>query len=157
KIEAALGELTSVEPQAWVAAFSALAVPHQGAAATAERAGDAESAARQYMLAYEYWRVARYPAPNSAAKHEAYRASQQPYLKAAYWFDPPLERVFMPFGGKSDEGQFAIGDLRKPRHADPPHPVVVHWGGIDSFKEERRSEPYLAAGLAALAVDMPGV
>jgi esterase FrsA len=35
--------------------------------------------------------------------------------------------------------------------------VVVHWGGIDSFKEERRAEAYLNAGLASLAVDMPGV
>jgi alpha-beta hydrolase superfamily lysophospholipase len=33
----------------------------------------------------------------------------------------------------------------------------VQWGGIDSFKEERRAEPYLHAGLASLAVDMPGV
>jgi hypothetical protein len=36
-------------------------------------------------------------------------------------------------------------------------PVVVLWGGIDAFKEERPSEPYLAAGLAPLAIDMPGV
>jgi pimeloyl-ACP methyl ester carboxylesterase len=108
-------------------------------------------------MAYEYWRVARYPAPTSASKHEAYRASQQMYLKAAYWFDPPLERVWIPFFGSDDEGQFVIGDLRKPKDSREPHPVVVHWGGIDSFKEERRAEPYLAKGMAALAVDMPGV
>jgi pimeloyl-ACP methyl ester carboxylesterase len=157
KIKAALDGLESVEPQQWVETFAALAAPHQGAAASAERAGDAETAAREYMLAYEYWRVARYPAPNCAPKHEAYRASQQLYLKAAHWWDPPLERVFIPFAGKPDEGQFIVADLRKPKNADPPHAVVIHWGGIDSFKEERRSEPYLAAGFAALAMDMPGV
>jgi pimeloyl-ACP methyl ester carboxylesterase len=157
KVQSALDSLDSVEPQRWVETFSALAVPHQGAAASAERAGDAETARREYQLAYEYWRLARYPAPNSAPKHEAYRASQQLYLKSAFWLDPPLERVWMPFNGKPDEGQFVIGDLRKPTTPVSPYPVVVHWGGIDSFKEERRSEPYLAAGMAALAVDMPGV
>jgi esterase FrsA len=157
KVQSALDRVSSVEPEAWVEAWSALAGPHQAAAATAERAGDEATAAREYMLAYEYWRVARYPAPNCAAKFEAYRASQQLYLKAAHWFDPPLERVWMPFSGKPDEGQFVIGDLRKPKNSNEPYPVVVHWGGIDSFKEERRSEPYLQAGIAALAVDMPGV
>ncbi|HEX8968640.1 MAG TPA: alpha/beta fold hydrolase [Chloroflexota bacterium] len=157
KVESTLAGLDSVEPQAWVEAFSALAAPHQGVAAMAERAGDTQTAAREYLLAYEYWRVARYPAPNSAPKQEAYRASQQLYLKAAYWFDPPLERVWMPFQGRADEGQFVLGDLRKPNGVAPPYPLVIHWGGIDSFKEERRSEPYLAAGLAALAIDMPGV
>jgi pimeloyl-ACP methyl ester carboxylesterase len=156
-VEATLKNLESVEPQRWVEAWSALAAPHQGTAATAERAGDSATAGREYLRAYEYWRLARYPAPNSAPKHEAYRASQQLYLKAAYWFDPPLERVWMPFNGKGNEGQFVLGDLRKPAGVEPPLPVVVHWGGIDTFKEERRSEPYLAAGLAAIAIDMPGV
>lgn len=152
-----LEKLESVEPQAWVDAFAALAAPHQATAADAERAGDGATAARAYQLAYDYWRVARYPAPNSAPKREAYRAAQQMYLKAAYWLDPPLERVWIPFTGKPDEGMFAIGDLRKPHVSVERHPVVVHWGGIDSFKEERHGQPYLDAGLATLAVDMPGV
>jgi len=156
-VAAALGRLESVEPQAWVDAFAELAAPHQAAAASAERAGDATVAAREYRRAYAHWRVARYPAPNSAPKREAYRASQQMYLKAAHWLDPPLERVWMPFSGHADEGAYAIGDLRKPQGAAEPLPVVVVWGGIDSFKEERHAGPYLQAGLACLAVDMPGV
>jgi pimeloyl-ACP methyl ester carboxylesterase len=77
------------------------------------------------------------------------------YLKAAHWFDPPLERVWMPLPQTQD--LFVIGDLRKPRGVPEPHAVVVQWGGIDSFKEERHAEPFLQAGLAAIAVDMPGV
>jgi pimeloyl-ACP methyl ester carboxylesterase len=156
-VASALDRLESVEHQAWVDAFSALAAPHQAAAANAERAGDAAVAEREYRLAYDYWRVARYTAPTSAVKREAYVASQQMYLKAAHWLDPPLERVWMPFSGKPGEGRFSVGDLRKPNRSNGPHPVIVQWGGIDSFKEERRSEPYLYAGLASLAVDMPGV
>jgi hypothetical protein len=157
RVEEALNGLSSVEPQAWVEAFAALAAPHQARAAAAERAGDTQTARDEYLMAYEYWRLARYPAPNSAPKHEAYRASQQMYLKAAYWFDPPLERVWIPFAGKDNEGQFVIGDLRKPKDSATHCPVVVHWGGIDSFKEERRAGAYLAKGIAALAIDMPGV
>jgi esterase FrsA len=157
KVEAALNRLDSVEPRRWVEAFSALASPHQAAAAAAERSGDTTTAAGEYLLAYEYWRLARYPAPNSAPKQEAYRASQQMYLKAAYWFDPPLERVWMPFQARDDEDQFVIGDLRKPAGVEAPCALLVHWGGIDSFKEERHAEPYLQAGLATLAIDMPGV
>jgi pimeloyl-ACP methyl ester carboxylesterase len=153
----ALDTLDSVAPEPWVEAFGALADPHMSAAAQAERGGDTPTAAREYFRAYEYWRVARYPAPTSAPKREAFRAAQQLYLKAAYFFDPPLERVWIPFIGRADEGQFVLADLRIPRDVDGPVPLVVHWGGIDSFKEERRAEPFLARGFAALAIDMPGV
>jgi pimeloyl-ACP methyl ester carboxylesterase len=34
---------------------------------------------------------------------------------------------------------------------------LVSWGGIDSFKEERRLQAFLDAGFATLATDMPGV
>jgi hypothetical protein len=156
-VAAALGGLVSVEPEAWVAAFGALAEPHTALAAQAERAGDTETAAREYFRAYEYWRVARYPAPTSASKREAYRASQQLYLKAAYFFDPPLERAWIPFAARSGEGEYLLADLRIPRAAAQPVPVVVQWGGIDSYKEERRPAAYLAAGLATLGIDMPGV
>jgi pimeloyl-ACP methyl ester carboxylesterase len=111
---------------------------------------------KNYLLAYDYYHVARYPAPNSPGKHAAYRKSQENYLKAARYFDPPLERVEMPFRGRAGEGDLSIGYLRKPQGVDSP-PVVIVWGGIDAFKEERRSEPYLEAGMAALLIDMPGV
>jgi pimeloyl-ACP methyl ester carboxylesterase len=36
-------------------------------------------------------------------------------------------------------------------------PVLVTWGGIDTFKEDRRGTPYLQRDIATLAIDMPGV
>src|SRR5580765_6611504 len=110
----------------------------------------------EYLIAYDCQHVARYPAPNSPGKLAAYRKSQEYFLKAARYFDPPLERVEMPFAGRAGEGKIAVGLLRKPKRVAKP-PVVVVWGGIDAFKEERASEPYLKAGLAPLAIDMPGV
>ena len=61
------------------------------------------------------------------------------------------------FEGRSAEGNTVIGHLRKPRGAAGPVPLVVLWGGIDSFKEDRPTEQYLNVGLATLAIDMPGV
>lgn len=129
--------LRSTEHEAWVGAFGA-------AAEDSERDLDA----------YGYWRVARYPAPTSARKREAYRRSQEHYLRAVAAAEPPLERIEIPFRGRPGEGGTVVGYLRRPRAARPP--VLVIWGGIDAFKEERRTDAYLAAGIATLAIDMPG-
>jgi pimeloyl-ACP methyl ester carboxylesterase len=155
-VASALDRLDSVAPDAWAEAFGALAEPHMALGAQAEQSGDTATAAHEYFRAYEYLRVARYPAPTSNGKREAYRAAQQMYLKAAYFFDPPLERVWIPFAGRAEEGQFILADLRIPRAAAEPRPLVVMWGGIDSYKEERRPEALLARGVATLAIDMPG-
>jgi esterase FrsA len=148
--------LRSVDREAWAQAFGALAVLHEEGAAKAEAAGDKEMARKEYLIAYDCYHVARYPAPNSPGKLAAYRKSQENFHKAARYFDPPLERVAMPFKGRAGEGTASIGLLRKPKGSAKP-PVVVIWGGIDAFKEERPSDPYIKAGLATLAMDMPGV
>ncbi len=151
-----IDNLMSVDRDQWAAAFSALASPHEERAARAEEAGDTATAKKEYLVAYDCYHVARYPAPNSQGKLAAYRKSQKNFLKAARYFDPPPERVEIPFRGRAGEGTAAIGLLRKPKSAKAP-PVVVIWGGIDAFKEERPTDPYLAAGMAPLCIDMPGV
>jgi esterase FrsA len=151
-----LSRLDSVDRNRWAQAFSSLAEPYEQRAVQAEARDDARGAMHNYLVAHNYCRVARYPAPNSPAKLLAYRRGQDNYLKAARYFDPPLERVEMPFQARQGEGSVSVGYLRKPNGLEPP-PVVVLWGGIDSFKEERRGVEYLAAGLATLSIDMPGV
>ncbi|HEX9436643.1 MAG TPA: alpha/beta fold hydrolase [Candidatus Limnocylindria bacterium] len=130
--------LTSTAHGPWVDAFDAAGL-----------------AAAEDLEAYGWWRVARYPAPTSAAKRDAYRRSQERYLRAMAGIDPAIERVAIPFHGRPGEGSVVVGHLRRPRAAEGP-PVLVVWGGIDAFKEERRTDAYLAAGIATLAIDMPG-
>lgn len=148
--------LATVDREEWAGVFGALAGPHEERAAKAEAAGDTQTARKEYLIAYDCYHVARYPAPNSPGKRAAYRKSQENFHKAARYFDPPLERVEMPFTAQAGEGKASIGLLRKPQGAAKA-PVVVIWGGIDAFKEERPTDPYLRAGLATLAIDMPGV
>jgi pimeloyl-ACP methyl ester carboxylesterase len=156
EVERALEELQSVEREAWAEKFTRLAAPYEERAAEAEARGDHAAARDLYLVAYDYCHVARYPAPNSPGKLRAYRRSQENYLKAARYFDPPLERVEMPFRGRPGEGSVSVGLLRKPRGVERP-PLVVIWGGIDAFKEERKPDEFLGIGLAVLAMDMPGV
>lgn len=152
---AALERLGSIDREEWARAFAALALPHEERAAGAEARGDAATAGREWLAAYAYHRVARYPSPVSPAQRAAEIRARDCYLAAARAFDPPLERVEIPFTAGAREGDRVIAYLRRPRGAGQP-PVVVQWGGIDAFKEERVAEPYLAAGFASLALDMPG-
>jgi esterase FrsA len=151
-----IDRLRSVDREEWAQAFSRLAIPHQERAASAEADGDHAIAMQHYLIAYDCYHVARYPTPNSPGKLTAYRKSQENFLKAARYFDPPLERVEMLFDPRPGESGVSVGLLRKPKGVEKPA-VVVTWGGIDAFKEERLTQPYLSAGLATLCIDMPGV
>ena len=58
----------------------------------------------------------------------------------------------MPFGGRK-----LIGYLQIPPGIKKP-PVVMHWGGVDGWKEDRQRAHAMLneAGLAGFAIDMPG-
>jgi hypothetical protein len=154
---AVLGKLSSTDREEWAQAFSAAGEGYEERARDAAQRGDDRAAASNWRLAYGFYRAARYPAPNSPGKRRAYVRSQECFLKAAAYATPPLQRVRIPFNGRPGEGREIIGYLRQPAEVAAPQPLVIIWGGIDSFKEERRVDRYLKAGLAALAIDMPGV
>jgi esterase FrsA len=153
---AILDTLGTLDRERWAMAFSAAAEPHYEAGLAAEANGDPEAAAREYLAAFGLFRVARYPAPNSPAKQVAYRRSKDAYFKVAGLSEFGVRRIEMPYAGTEAPGSSLIGYLHRPQR-DGKLPLVVQWGGIDSFKEDRRPEPYLAAGFAVLAMDMPGV
>ncbi len=125
-----------------------------------EEKGDARAAAgaagpelaELYMHAFDACRVGRYPTPSSPGKLAAYRHSLRMFRKAAKHFDPPLEIVELPFEGKK-----LVGYLQRPPGVANP-PVVLHWGGVDGWKEDRLriAKTIMGAGLASLTVDMPG-
>jgi 2,6-dihydroxypseudooxynicotine hydrolase len=73
------------------------------------------------------------------------------YTDALPFMRPAGERVEIPFGDHK-----LIGILR--RTTSKPQPVVVMAPGLDSTKEEIHAyeEPFLARGMAVLAIDGPG-
>jgi hypothetical protein len=115
EVAAVIEGLRSLDPEAWAASFSPLARRYEERAAEAEAAGRADEAREGYLLAYEYYRCARYPGPSSPGKLEAYRCSLDVFLRAARFFDPPLERVEIPSWARPGEGGAVVCYLRKPR------------------------------------------
>jgi fermentation-respiration switch protein FrsA (DUF1100 family) len=117
-----------------------------------EKQGRKKEAGDSYYLAYEYYRIGRYPVPSSAEKMNCYRGALKNFLQAGKYLDPPIERIEIPFEGKK-----VVGYLQVPRGAARP-PVVMHWGGVDGWKEDSRgqSEALHRLGLATFTIDMPG-
>lgn len=155
-VEQAFAQLSTLDRDAWAEAFSVLARPYEGKAHEAEAAGDQATAKENYLRAYGCYRLARYPTLNSPRKKEAYRRSQECFLKAARYFVPPVQRVEMSFQGRPGEGRVIVGYLRRPPGRGLL-PLVILWGGIDSFKEDRPTDLYVNRNLATLSIDMPGV
>src|SRR5207245_2528573 len=93
EMERLLTSIESTEPRAWCRAFS--------------DAGRAHAERDEAALAYGCYRLARYPAPTTSEQREAYRRSQSWYLQLARSFEPPLERVSIPWR----EGDI-VADLR---------------------------------------------
>ena len=152
-----LGALTSMDSDLWASLWSDEGRRNEDAAHEAETKGDKQKAHDAYMLAYQYYRLARFPCPNTPAKQEAAHSSVANYIAASRYFDPPIEHLSIPFHGKDGEGTEIRAYLKKPPSVERP-PVVILHGGIDSFKEERHryAEPLLDNGIASLAIDMPG-
>lgn len=156
-VERVMTTLTSYDRDKWAAAWSSIAKPYEEKAAQAEKTGNTQSAKENYLIAYQYYRMARFPTINSEGKKQAYRKSQEMLLKAAQYSEFPIERVEIPFTPKGNEGNRIIAYLRIPKTGTPPFPLLFSWGGIDGFKEEQSNDEVLEHGLATLAIDGPGV
>jgi esterase FrsA len=148
--EAVFRSLPNLDAVPWVAAWTRLAEPWEQKGEEFEKRGKSQEAMKAYKMASLYYSIAKFPVLNHAAKQAAYRKCVETYLKAARYFDPPLERITIPFEGKE-----IVGYLRKPNGVPKP-PVVIHTGGIDVYSEDWDLSDYLDAGLAPFRTDMPG-
>ena len=145
--------LKSIDRDEWAAQWSKLGERAEDQAQKLEKSGGEVKQVRDlYLLAFNYFRIARYPCPVSDATQKAYERSLASFKGAAKYFDPPLEIVEIPCEGKT-----LIGYLQVPRNIAKPR-VIMHWGGVDGWKEDRTKAHALMheAGFAAFAIDMPG-
>lgn len=149
--EEALAKLKNADAEPWAEAWSRLGGRWEKKARAEEAAGDLQAAKEAYLKAYGYYGIARHPFPSSPGKQAAYRKTCEMYLAATRFLNPPLERVVIPFSDKP-----IIGYLRLPEKR--PAPLIMHWGGIDNWKEERHSfaEAFLKEGWGCFVMDSPG-
>jgi esterase FrsA len=144
--------ITSLDPDLWGREWSNVGAKYEALADEQERQGKKKEAGETSYFAYEYYRIGRYPVPSSPEKKKCYEGALRTFLKAAPTMEPPLERIEIPF-----EGGKVVGYLQLPRGVNRP-PVVMHWGGVDGWKEDRRTnnDTLLNMGLACFNIDMPG-
>ncbi len=100
-VERVMTSLNSYDRDAWAAAFSSVAKPYEVKASQAEKAGDAQGAKENYLRAYQYYTLARYPTINSDGKRQAYMKAQEMLFKASRFFDIPIQRLEYPLQRKS--------------------------------------------------------
>jgi len=152
-VEEVLGRLSSLEPDCWGTEWGKIGARYEALAAEQEQRGQSKEAGDLYYLAYEYYRIGRYPVPSSPEKMNCYRGALRNFLKAGRYLDPPVERIEIRFEGKK-----VVGYLQIPRGGVARPPIVMHWDGVDGWKEDSRgqNEALHRLGLATLVVDMPG-
>ena len=152
-VERIMAGLTSLDRDHWAEQWSRVGLEYEakGDALAKQKAG-AKAIADTYFLGFNYCSLARYPVPSTPGKKEAYRHSLRMFHKAAKYFDPPLQVV-----------EYRCGDLKLTGYLQIPAgvarpPVVLHWGGVDGWKENRQhqSARLHRLGLATFAIDMPG-
>ena len=99
-VESVLANLTSKDPELWAKEWSRVAKPYEEAGVKLEQAGKFKEAREAYVQAYAYYATGRYPTPHTPGKMACYRKSLEVYEKAGKYFEPPLERLDIPFGDK---------------------------------------------------------
>lgn len=132
----------------WCAAWSARAQVHEDLARESLSNGFRLSAGEHFVRAAVYYHFAKFAfVQDPAQMRAAHRKAVECYGAALPLIRPPGERVAI--GGY-------VGILRKPAAARCP--VLVMAPGLDSTKEELHAyeEPFLARGIATLAIDGPG-
>jgi pimeloyl-ACP methyl ester carboxylesterase len=151
--ERVMAALKNLDKDHWAEEWSKLGHSYEAKGDAAAEAGKSSKELLElYMHGFDACRVGRYPSPVSPGKWKAYQDSLRMFRKAAKHFDPPLEVIEVPFQGKT-----LIGYLQKPPGVAKP-PVVLHWGGVDGWKEDRLriAAHIMKAGLASCTIDGPG-
>lgn len=151
-VEVFLTRLKSTDRDHWAEEWSRMAEPWQKRGDAYLESGKKKNARDAYYHAYRLYYLGRYPVPNSPKKKEAYQNSLRNFISAAVLFDPPIERISIPFEGKE-----IIGYLRLPKNGSKS-PIVFFFGGIDAWKEDEHEliGDFLSEGWGCFVFDMPG-
>ena len=138
--------------QDWCAAWSARAKVHEDLGRSALSENFKLSASEHLIRAAIYYHFAKFVfVQDQKQMRAAHMKAVECYRDGVAHARPPGERVEIMY-----EERKIRGILRKPGSGN--HPVLIMAPGLDSTKEEIHAyeEPFLARGIAVLAIDGPG-
>lgn len=147
-----LGRIQSLDRDEWANSWVINGDRHLKQAQALATSAPAQ-AREAYMAAWRYYGFGAWPTQNSPAKQKAHALATSAFRAYAGLASPSIEVVRIPFEGKE-----IIGYLQRPAGVTRPA-LVITIGGLDSYKEfvvDQFGAAYLKAGLAYLALDMPG-
>ncbi len=152
-----INDVPGLDGESWGTYWESLGTRVRGQAEEAEQKGDTALASSLYQKASGIFFMGRFPCPNHPAKQRCAAAERETYVLAARAWEPPVERVAIPFQGHEGEGAQIVLLVRRPVGVEHP-PVVVMWGGVDAYKEQMTaaSDAFLARGVATVAMDNAG-
>jgi dienelactone hydrolase len=142
--------------ESWIAEFTRVAEKNEQQAEKFASEGSKVSANEYYLRASNFYREACWPQPQSEPHMLlTYNKMRETFDKAWQLARPPFERVQIGWEGKTLDGYF-----RKPNGpAGKKYPTVISFQGADTMAEATIlgiASPYVARGMAYLAVDFPG-
>jgi pimeloyl-ACP methyl ester carboxylesterase len=132
----------------WCAAWSARAAVHEALGRESLKGGFKLTASEHLIRAAIYYHFAKFVFVQDLKQmRAAHMKAVECYRDGVVHARPPGERVAIPFEGKT-----IYGVLRG------SGPLLIMAPGLDSTKEEIHAyaEPFLARGIAVLAIDGPG-
>ena len=154
EVREVLSRINSLDRDEWARSWVLQGEKHLAEARAAESSNPTK-AREAYLAAWRYFGFGAWPTQNSEGKRAAHRRAAEAFRGYASLAQPAIEVVRIPFEGKEIIGYLQLPAVRDGR----PAPLVMSVGGLDSYKEyvaEQYGPGYLAAGLAYLALDMPG-
>ena len=138
----------------WCAAWCGRGEVHEALGRDALKQGYKLSAGEHLVRASMYYHFGKFLFVHDLKQmRDAHLRSVGCYQDALPHMRPSGERVAIPFEGKT-----LYGILRRPASGAGRSPVLIMAPGLDSTKEELHvyAEPFLARGIAILAIDGPG-
>jgi dienelactone hydrolase len=122
----------------------------------AESSGHVRTARNCWLRAVDYYRSAEfYLAWDDPRRLETFGKCESCFQKAGKYLLPAVERVEVPY----ESGTHLYGYFLSSPYGGAKQPVLIAFGGLDSFKEELYfmvARGAQARGIACLLVDGPG-
>ena len=143
------------DDDSWHAEWLRVAERNHSRGDAEERAGHIRTAMNCWLRAADYYRSAEFwLLPDDPRRLATFDKCEQASRKWLRYLDPPGEAVEIPY----EHGVSLPGYFIKPKNSSSS-PVLISFGGLDSFKDElwfMTGRGAVQRGIAVLMVDGPG-